>query len=366
MVIAFFGTPQFAVPTLEALIASRHQVALVVTQPDRRRGRGQKVTDAPVKAAARAHGIPVYQPDRLRDPEVTETLRAYAPDAGVVAAYGKLIPAGLLSLPRLGMVNVHASLLPKCRGAAPVHRAIINGDTETGVTIMQVVEALDAGDMLAKSVRSIGLDETSEAVERTLADDGARLLLDVLNQIEAGTARAEPQDPAASTYAPRLTKEEGLIDWTLSARQIHNRVRGLYPWPHAYSFLNGQRVILLETKVQPVGRSASPLDGARGALSVVERAVAPDSAEPAPQPGSAPDSAESAPQPGSAPRPGSVAVTGEAIEVATGDGLIAIIELQLEGRRPMSTRDFLAGHPVQSGATFGPPSGKSGSGGPGP
>lgn len=336
MVIAFFGTPQFAVPTLEALVASRHQVALVVTQPDRRRGRGQKVTDSPVKAAARRHGIPVYQPDRLRDPEVTDTLRAKAPDAGVVAAYGKLIPADLLSLPRLGMVNVHASLLPKYRGAAPVHRAIINGDTETGVTIMQVVEALDAGDMLAKSVRPIGPDETSEEVERALADDGARLLLDVLDQIEAGTVRAEPQNSAASTYAPRLTKEEGLIDWRLSARQIHDRVRGLYPWPHAYSFLNEERVILLKTKV--VGGSAS---------------VAPDSAEPAPQTGSA-------------PQPGSVGITGDAIEVVTGDGRIAITELQPEGRRPMSTRDFLAGHPLQPGTTFGPPSPASGYGGPGP
>ena len=344
MVIAFFGTPQFAVPTLEALIASRHQVAIVVTQPDRRRGRGQKVTDAPVKAAARLHGIPVYQPDRLRDPEVTDTLRAKAPDAGVVAAYGKLIPADLLSLPRLGMINVHASLLPKYRGAAPVHRAIINGDSETGVTIMQVVAALDAGDMLAKSTRPIGPDETSEEVERALAEDGARLLLDVLNQIEAGAARPEPQDPAASTYAPRLTKEEGLIDWTLTARQIHDRVRGLYPWPHAYSFLNGERVILLRTRV--AGGSAS---------------VAPDSAEPAPQPGSAADSAEPAPQPGSAPdsagpalQPGSVGITGDSIEVITGDGRSAITELQLEGRRPMSTRDFLAGHPVQPGTTFGP------------
>ena len=320
MVIAFFGTPQFAVPTLEALIASRHQVALVVTQPDRRRGRGQKVTDAPVKAAARLHGIPVYQPDRLRHPDVTDTLRAKAPDAGVVAAYGKLIPADLLSLPRLGMVNVHASLLPKYRGAAPVHRAIINGDTETGVTIMQVVEALDAGDMLAKSRRPIGPDDTSDEVERALAEDGARLLLEVLDQIEAGTVRAEAQDSAASTYAPRLTKEEGLIDWTLTARQIHDRVRGLYPWPHAYSFLNGERVILLKTRVQPFGGSAS---------------VAPDSAEPAPQ-------------------PGSVGITGDAIEVVTGDGRIALTELQLEGRRPRSTRDFLAGHPVQPGTTFSP------------
>ena len=330
MVIVFFGTPQFAVPTLEALLASRHQVALVVTQPDRRRGRGQKVTDAPVKAAARLHGIPVYQPDRLRDPEVTDTLRAKAPDAGVVAAYGKLIPADLLSLPRLGMINVHASLLPKYRGAAPVHRAIINGDSETGVTIMQVVAVLDAGDMLAKSTRPIGPDETSEEVELALSEDGARLLLDVLNQIEAGTARPEPQDPASSTYAPRLTKEEGLIDWTLTARQIHDRVRGLYPWPHAYSFLNGERVILLKTRI---GGSAS---------------VAPDSAGPAPQPVSAPDSAEPA------LHPGRVAITGDAIEVVTGEGRIAITELQPEGRRPMSTRDFLAGHPVQPGTTFGP------------
>ena len=318
MVIAFFGTPQFAVPTLEALVASRHQVALVVTQPDRRRGRGQKVTDAPVKAAARRHGIPVYQPDRLRDPDVTDTLRAKAPDAGVVAAYGKLIPAGLLSLPRLGMVNVHASLLPKYRGAAPVHRAIINGDSETGVTIMQVVEALDAGDMLAKSVRPIGPDETSEDVERALAENGARLLLDVLDRIEAGTARPEPQDPAASTYAPRLTKEEGLIDWRLPARQIHDRVRGLYPWPHAYSFLNGERVILLKTKV--VGRVPPSPEPTRGTRRM----------------------------------PGSVDITGDAIEVVTGDGRIAITELQPEGRRPMSTRDFLAGHPVQPGSTFGP------------
>ena len=308
MVIAFFGTPQFAVPTLEALIASRHQVAVVVTQPDRRRGRGQKVTDAPVKAAARQHAIRVYQPDRLRNPEVIDTLRGYNPDIGVVAAYGKLIPADLLSLPRLGMVNVHASLLPKYRGAAPVHRAIINGDTETGVTIMQVVEALDAGDRLAKTARPIGPDDTSEDLERALADDGARLLRDVLDQIEAGTVRAVAQDSAASTYASRLTKEEGLIDWTLSAQQIHDRVRGLYPWPHAYSLLDGMRVVILKTIV-----GGSALHGTPGTV---------------------------------------VGVTRDAIEVVTGNGPIVITELQPEGRRPMSTRDFLAGHPVPPGATF--------------
>lgn len=309
MVIVFFGTPQFAVPTLEALLASRHQVPLVVTQPDRPRGRGQKVTDSPVKAAARAHGVPVYQPDRLRYPEVATTLRRHVPDLGVVAAYGKLIPGDLLRLPRLGMINVHASLLPKYRGAAPVHRAVINGEVETGVTIMQVVDALDAGDMLATSVRAIGPDDTSDAVERALAEDGARLLLDVIDRMESGAVQAVPQDASASTYAVRLTKAEGQIDWALSARQIHNRVRGLYPWPHAYSYLDGARLIVLGTRV---------LDGGNGTPGTI------------------------------------VDVTPDAIVVATGDGRIAIVELQPEGRRPMPTRDFLAARPIRPGLTFGP------------
>ncbi len=312
MVIVFFGTPQFAVPTLEALVASRHQVPLVVTQPDRRRGRGQKVTDSPVKAAAKAHGIPVYQPDRLRDREVADTLRQHAPDLGVVAAYGKLLPVELLQLPRLGMINVHASLLPKYRGAAPVHRAVISGDTETGVTIMQVVEALDAGDMLARSIRPIGPDETSDVVEGALAEDGARLLLETLDRLETGAVRPEPQDAAVSTYAPRLTKAEGLVDWTLPARQIHNRVRGLYPWPHAYSSLDGERLIFLRTEVVPSSELQTPRS-----------------------------------DPGTV-----VAVTRDAIVVATGDGQIAVTEVQPEGRRAMPARDFLAGHPVRPGMTF--------------
>ena len=314
MVSVFFGTPQFAVPTLEALAASRHRVALVVTQPDRRRRRGQKITDAPVKASALAHHIPVYQPERLRDPAVTQKLRVHEPEIGVVAAYGKLIPEELLALPRWGMVNVHASLLPKYRGAAPVHRAIINGETETGVTIMQIVEALDAGDMLAKTVRPIGPDETSEEVERALAQDGARLMLEVLEQIETGAAHAEPQNASASTYAARLTKEEGLINWTLSTRDVHNRVRGLYPWPHAYSFLEGTRLVILRTRV----------DGNSSRLNTND-------------------------VPGTV-----VSVTRDAIEVATGDGRIAITELQPDGRRPMATRDFLAGRPLEPGAKFAP------------
>jgi len=308
MVIVFFGTPQFAVPTLELLLASRHCVALVVTQPDKRRGRGQKVTDSPVKAAALAHDIPVYQPERLRAPEVAETLRRHAPDLGVVVAYGKLIPDELLQLPRLGMVNVHASLLPKYRGAAPVHRAVINGEEQTGVTIMQVVKALDAGDMLAKSTRPIDLEETSDALERALADDGARLLLPVLDQLESGTARPEPQNEAASTYAARLTKEEGLVDWSQSARQIHNRVRGLYPWPHAYTYLEGARLILLKARPKP-GTTASA--------------------------------------------PGTIVdVTRDSIDVETGNGRLSILELQPEGKRPMQTREFLSGRSVRPGMRF--------------
>ena len=309
MVIAFFGTPQFAVPTLERLIASRHEVCGVVTQPDKPRGRGQRVVDSPVKAAAVAHGLPVFQPERLRDPQVAATLAGWGPDLGVVAAYGKLIPGELLRLPRFGMINVHASLLPKYRGASPVHRAVIDGEAQTGVTIMQMVEALDAGDMLDRVTRPIGSDETSEQVERDLADLGAQLLVDVVDRIEAGTTTPEPQDDGASTYAPRLTKEEGLVDWTLSAARIHNRVRGLYPWPHAYAYLDGARIILLRTHVVDDSTSAEP-------GKVVD-------------------------------------VTRDAIRVATGHGgVIAIDELQPEGKRPMRTRDFLAGRPLQPGGRF--------------
>jgi len=309
MVIAFFGTPQFAVPSLERLIASRHEVRGVVTQPDKPRGRGQKVVDSPVKAAAVAHGLPVFQPERLRDPQVAETLTGWSPDLGVVAAYGKLIPGDLLGLPRFGMINVHASLLPKYRGASPVHRAVIDGQEQTGVTIMQMVEALDAGDMLARVTRPIRPDETSDQVERDLADLGAQLLVDVVDRIEAGTTTPEPQDDGASTYAPRLTKEDGLVDWTLAAVRIHNRVRGLYPWPHAYAYLDGARIILLKTHVVNDSTSA--------------------------QPGKVVD------------------VTRDSIRVATGHGgVIAIDELQAEGKRPMRTRDFLAGRPLQPGGRF--------------
>jgi methionyl-tRNA formyltransferase len=307
--VVYFGTPQFAVPTLAALLASRHEVCGVVTQPDRPRGRGQKVTYAPIKAVALEHSLPIVQPERLREPEVEETLRAWRPDIGVVAAYGKIIPEPLLQIPPLGMINVHASLLPKYRGAAPVHRAIIDGETETGVTIMRVVRALDAGNMLAKVRRPIGADETSDAVEQDLAAMGATLLVDVTDRLSAGPVAEERQDDMLATYAHRLTKEEGLIDWSLPATYIHNRVRGLHPWPHAYSFLDGQRLILLATAVDDAASSAAP-----GAIE---------------------------------------AITRDAIHVATGHGgRLAIRAVQPEGRRAMRVAEFLSGRPVVAGARF--------------
>lgn len=307
--IVFFGTPEFAMPTLERLLSSRHAVRGVVTQPDRRKGRGQQVSESPVKRVARAHGVPVIQPDRLRDPEVIDTLRGWAPDLGVVAAYGKLIPEDVLSIPRHGMINVHASLLPKYRGAAPVHRAVIDGEPETGVTIMRVEKMLDAGPMLAKVRRPIGPDETSDVIERDLARIGADLLLEVVDQIAAGTAREELQDFMVCSYAPKVTKEEGLIDWTLPASFIHNRVRGLYPWPHAYTYLDGTRIIILKTHVEEAPASAPP-----GTIVDVSR---------------------------------------QRLHVATGhDGRLAIVRLQLEGGRPMTVQEFLAGHRVQAGQRF--------------
>jgi len=307
--VAFFGTPQFAVPTLQKLLDSRHTVCGVVTQPDRPRGRGQQVSSSPVKALAVERGLPLLQPARLKDPAFAAALRDWHPDIGVVAAYGKIIPDDVLALPRLGMINVHASLLPKYRGAAPIQRAIIDGEAVTGVTIMQIETLLDAGTMLAKVTRPIGPDDTSDVVERDLARLGADLLLEVLEQIAAGTGQGERQDFMLATFAPRLTKEEGVLDWSLPAAYIHNRVRGLHPWPHASTHLDGARIIILKTRLD-AGTSDAP--------------------------------------------PGTiVGVSADAIHVATGHGgRIAIEQLQPEGRRPMSAREFAAGHRLGPGMTF--------------
>lgn len=310
--VIFFGTPAFAVPTLEALLASSHRTVAVVTQPDRPRGRGQKTTDAPVKAVAISRGLTVFQPEQLKDVEFLTALRSLEPDLGVVAAYGRILPQSLLSLPRLGMLNVHASLLPRYRGASPVHRAVIAGDHETGVTIMRVVKALDAGPMLATATRVIRGSETSEEVEADLATIGARLLVDVVDRLEGGAVVEVAQDDSAATLAPRLTKEDGRIDWALAATRIHDLVRGLYPWPHAFSFLDGHRYVLLKTQVLP-GRHS----------------------------------------PGSHIEPGTViAASGDQLVVATGDGCVGVTLVQPEGKRALTTREFLSGYRVSVGDRF--------------
>jgi methionyl-tRNA formyltransferase len=314
--VLLFGTPAFAVPTLEALIASRHDVQTVVTQPDRPSGRGQKTNVPAVKRRAMDANIPVLQPDRLKDEAFLDTIRASGADLGVVIAYGKILPDGLLAIPRLGFINVHASLLPRYRGAAPVHRAVIAGESKTGVTIMRVVKALDAGPMLARVERPIGPDETSGEVERDLAARGATLLVEIVDALATGPIPEEAQNDSAATYAHRLTKDEGRVDWGQSAQQLHNQIRGLYPWPHAFTYHQGKRLILLRS----------------------ETGVASDRAGTGLLPSHA------------APVPGSVLdATGDRLIVATGEDVLAIRELQAEGRRPMTAREFLAGYRIAPG-----------------
>jgi methionyl-tRNA formyltransferase len=301
----FFGTPGFARITLDALLASRHPVVGIVTQPDRPRGRGQRSSDAPVKARAVEAGLPILQPVKLRDSSFTTSLAGFGADLGVVAAYGRLLPDATLAVPAMGMVNVHASLLPHYRGAAPVHRAVIAGDRETGVTIMRMVKELDAGPTLAAARLPIGPDETSAEVERRLAVLGADQLLTSLDALSAGTATETPQDDSQASYAPPLRKDEGFIDWKKSAGALHNLVRGLHPWPHAFTYLAGKRVIILRSAVDSASGAEAP-----GTVVVADR---------------------------------------DMLAIATGAGRLRLVELQPEGKRPMAVRDFLAGHRIHAG-----------------
>ena len=255
--VVFFGTPAFAVPSLARLIASGHEVVAVVTQPDRPRGRGRPVVPEAVKRAALEARLPVLQPERLRDPEWLATLASVRPDLGVVAAYGRILPQALLDLPRLGMINVHASLLPRWRGAAPVHRAILAGDERTGVTIMRVVLALDAGPMLARVETPIAPDETSAELESRLSGMGAGLLMETIDRLASGPVAEIAQDETAVTYASRLERRDSAIDWRRPARAVHDQIRGLHPWPLAGAILNGRRVSLLRSEVVDEGRAGS-------------------------------------------------------------------------------------------------------------
>jgi len=301
----YFGTPQFAVPTLERLLGSSHPVVGVVTQPDRPRGRGQHVTASPVKVVAEAHGVPVLQPTQLRDAAFLDSVRDLAPDIGVVAAYGRILPQALLDLPAHGMVNVHASLLPRWRGAAPIHRAVIAGDTVTGVTIMRVVLALDAGPMLARTEVPITSGDTSESLEPQLASAGADLLVATLDRLAAGPVTEVPQDEAQVTYAERLQRSESVVVWTRSAVEIDRQIRGLQPWPLAVVTIGDRRVALLRSAVVASNATATP--------GTIIRAA------------------------------------GDDLHIATSDGVVAITQLKPEGRRPMPVRDWLNGVPITPG-----------------
>ena len=308
--LAFFGTPEFAVPSLAALLESRHEVVALVSQPDRPKGRGQKLQPTPTKQVALDAGIPVLQPAKIRDDTFLDAFRDLRVDLGVVAAYGKILPDALLAIPPMGMINVHASLLPAYRGAAPVHRAVIDGVAATGVTIMRVVRELDAGPMLARVTRPIAADETSVDVEGGLARLGAGLLLEVIEQLAAGTAKEEPQDDRAATYAAKITREEGTLDWALPAAAIHDRVRGLQPWPLVSARLDGHRYLLHRTAHDPQTVAAAP-----GAI---------------------------------------VEAAGDRLVVATAHGTLQILQLQPEGRRVLSSREFLAGYRIRPGMIFEP------------
>ncbi|MEK6709719.1 MAG: methionyl-tRNA formyltransferase [Nitrospinota bacterium] len=314
MRVVFLGTPEFAVPALEALIASPIEIAAVFTQPDRPSGRGRRLTPPPVKVRALGAGLPVHQPERIRSTDIAP----FAPDAAAVAAYGQILSRKFLAVPRLGAFNVHASLLPRWRGAAPIQRALLAGDPETGVCIIRLVYELDAGPVLARLAIPIGARDTSEDLHGRLAAAGGPLLAETLLRLERGEAREEVQPEAGVTYAGKLTKEEAPLDWSLSARELDLRVRGLRPWP--------------------VAETAWP--------GIAEGAVRIWRAYPLAAEG------------GAAARPGAalgMAATpeGRGLRVRTGSGDLAILELQPPGGRRMEAEAYLRGHALPGGARLG-------------
>jgi methionyl-tRNA formyltransferase len=251
MRIVFLGTPEFAVPTLEALAAGGHDIAAVYTQPDRPKGRGNQLTAAPVKEAAMRLGLKIFQPERVRRPENVAALEALRPDIMVVVGYGQIIPQSIINIPTHGILNVHASLLPKYRGAAPIQWAIANGESETGVTIMRIDAGLDTGDMLLRAATDIGARDTAPELSLRLSQQGAELLIDALRRIEAGSATYERQNEGEATLAPILTKEDGRVAWSRTACEIDNRLRGFTPWPGAFSSFRGQLFQLLRASADP-------------------------------------------------------------------------------------------------------------------
>lgn len=294
--LIFAGTPEFSVPALQALFASRHRIAAVYTQPDRPAGRGRQLAMSPVKQCALRHGAPVEQPATLRDPIAGERLASWSADLMIVVAYGLLLPAPVLRTPRLGCINIHASLLPRWRGAAPIQRAILAGDTRTGVTIMQMDEGLDTGPMLLERTTELGERETAASLHDRLAMLGADALLEALDSLAAGDLQPRAQPAQGATYASKLRKEEALIDWTRSAVEIDRQVRAFYPWPIAETRWNGQQLRIWETT--PIGTRT---DAAPGCV---------------------------------------LASAAPGIDVATGDGVLRIARLQAPGRKAVSAAEF--------------------------
>lgn len=306
MRIVFMGTPSFAVASLEALVRAGHQVAGVFSQPDKPVGRHQnKLRPTPVKECAQAHGIPVCQPEKLRDGTALALLRELDPELIVAAAYGRILPDDILALPPKGCINVHSSLLPKYRGSAPINWAILNGDSETGVTIQKMVRDLDAGDIILQRATPIGADEDAAALYDRLALMGGELLMEAVAQIEAGTASYTPQDHAQATQAPMLSRALSPIDWTRPAQAVHDQVRGLYPWPAASTdVISGDTV-----KIYRSGLPGKPASAFPGVI---------------------------------------VSADKQGIDIACGDGrVLRILELQAPGGKRMSAADYLRGHPIQ-------------------
>jgi methionyl-tRNA formyltransferase len=296
MRLIFLGTPAFAVPTLERIVEAGHQVPTVVTQPDRPSGRGQHAAAPPVKQAALRLGLPVYQPERVRRPEAVEHLRVLAADAMIVVGYGQIIPQNVIDLPARGIINVHASLLPKYRGAGPIQWAILNGETRTGVTTMQIDAGLDTGDMLLKAETEIGAEENAVELGTRLAGMGADLLVKTLEGLERGTIMPEKQNAAQATYAPLLKKEDGAIDWSQPALSVHNRVRGLQPWPGASTSFRGQTLHIWKSRAAGISGAAA------GRFLQLKPPV-----------------------------------------VVCGVGSLELVEVQLEGRKRMAAADFANG-----------------------
>lgn len=306
----FMGTPSFASIILRGILDSGWNVVALVCQPDRPRGRGRKVQPPPAKLEAAARSIPVLQPEQMRDPPFIKCLQALEPDWILVAAFGRILPPEILRLPHLGCYNVHASLLPAYRGAAPIPWAILNGETSTGITLFRMDEGLDTGDILAAAPLAIGPDETAGELAERLARLAVEILPGAMEQVLNGTASLVPQDHSRATFAPPLSKKDGEIRWTLSAEEIRNRVRGFDPWPGAYTFWRGGRLRLWNAAAVP--------------------------------------EAEAGREPGEV-----VGVSGEGLHVATGQGILVVRSLQVEGGRRMTVEEFLRGHRLRPGERFG-------------